>query len=50
MAKRIRIEPALFQCPVCKKKFFSFKERMWCPECTKETEDTIEADDRGEEG
>ncbi|WP_407310955.1 hypothetical protein [Desulfosporosinus sp. SB140] len=39
MAKRTRIEPILFQCPRCKKKYFSYMEKACCPECTKEQEE-----------
>lgn len=45
MAKRVRIEPVLFQCPVCKKKFFSYHEREWCTECKKEQEGSAGSDD-----
>jgi len=47
-AKKWRIEPALFQCPVCKKKFFSYLVRAWCPVCTKENEESVEEEDKGE--
>ena len=40
MAKRTRIELTLFQCPICKKKYFSYQARMCCPECTKEKEES----------
>jgi len=38
MAKRTRIEPVLFLCPVCKKNYFSFLEKVCCPECEKRKE------------
>ncbi len=38
MVKRTRIEPILFQCTRCKKKYFSFQESLLCLECTKEKE------------
>jgi len=41
MAKRTKIEPALFLCPVCKKNYFTFLEKVCCPECTKEKEKSV---------
>jgi len=46
-AKKWRIEPTFFQCPNCKKKYFSYQERMWCPDCTKDTKEDEKEADRG---
>ena len=45
MAKRTIIQPTLFQCPICRKKYFSYQVRMWCPECAKEKEESNSTDD-----
>ncbi len=49
MAMRTRIEPTLFQCPNCKKKYFSYQERVLCPECTKEEEGRVSRHDTDEQ-
>lgn len=48
MAKRTMIQPTLFQCPSCKKKYFSYLERMWCPECSEEKDKSAGSDDADE--
>jgi uncharacterized Zn finger protein (UPF0148 family) len=39
MVMRTRIEQTLLQCPICKRKFFSFLENTLCPECSREQEE-----------